>query len=467
MLMGVKFKANPTEQQKLSLSQWMGCARTIWNAKCEEDTYLRTFARKYLPIRTYPKVDQVYSDYKNKELTPWLFKCPSQLLRNSATNWYATYGKFLKGVCGRPRRKKKTDEGSIHITNELFSWKKNSGGSYQLFIGSKNNNIGFLSIKTHKKVQEPKSIYIKKKNGVYSVSFCYQDDVNETLLLTGEKQLKRLRKKSISELEMITDGVDRGVKVMAQAVSETYDYSDSAKQRLISLEFKRKRYQRWMARQALTSNRRKRTKKRIAKTFVQQAHIRNDFCHKTSRKIVGQESIEVIVMENLKTKNMTGKAKAKQDEQGRWLKNGAKAKSGLNKAILSKGWHKLEAYTMYKAQRENKVVFKVSPHYTSQECADCGHIHPENRVTRDDFVCQICGHAEDADSNAAKVIKKRAINLIKHSGTELSKTGVLTNPDIGHGDTGKSLEGKPTKARIKKPSNRKELSKKKELVVCV
>jgi putative transposase len=121
---------------------------------------------------------------------------------------------------------------------------------------------------------------------------------------------------------------------------------------------------------------------------------------------------------------------------------------------------------MYKAKRENKVVFKVSPHYTSQECADCGHIQPKNRKTQESFKCCSCGHAENADINAAKVIKKRAINLIKHSGTELSKTGVLTNPDIGHGDTDKSLEGKPTKARVKKPSNRKELSKKKELTLC-
>ena len=82
-------------------------------------------------------------------------------------------------------------------------------------------------------------------------------------------------------------------------------------------------------------------------------------------------------------------------------------------------------------------------------------------------MCCSCGHAENADLNAAKVIKKRAINLIKHSGTELSKTGVLTNPDIGHGDISKTLEGKPTKARIKKPRNRKEVSKKKELTLCV
>ena len=467
MLMGIKFKANPTEQQKLVLSQWMGCARTIWNAKCDEDAYLRNFAKKYLPIKTYPEVDTKFSTYKNKELTPWLFKCPSQLLRNSATNWYKTYWKFIKGECGRPRRKKKTDEGSIYVTNELFSWKKNSGDSYQLFIGSKNNNIGFLSIKTHKKVKKPKSLYIRKKNGSYTVSFCYEDGLDEKTLKTESKHLKSLKKKSVKELERVTEGVDLGVKVMVQTTKGKYDYSDIAKQRLVSLEKKRKRYQRWMARQIKTSKRRKKTKSKISKTYIKQAEIRHDFCHKTSRKLVDQENISVLVFENLKTKNMTRKPKAKQDEHGRWLKNKAKAKAGLNKAILSKGWYKLVLFSTYKAKRENKVVFKVSPHYTSQECADCGHTQPENRVTRDHFVCQVCGHAENADLNAAKVVKKRAINLIKHSGTELSKTGVLTNPDIGHGDTGKSLEGKPTKARIKKPSNRKELSKKKELVVCV
>ena len=86
---------------------------------------------------------------------------------------------------------------------------------------------------------------------------------------------------------------------------------------------------------------------------------------------------------------------------------------GLNKAILSKGWYKLVLFSTYKAKRENKVVFKVSPHYTSQECADCGHTQPENRVTQASFVCCSCGHAENADLNAAKVIKKRAIKLKK------------------------------------------------------
>ncbi|HIF5920546.1 TPA: helix-turn-helix domain-containing protein, partial [Raoultella ornithinolytica] len=30
MLTGIKLRANPTSHQKLILSQWMGCARSIW-----------------------------------------------------------------------------------------------------------------------------------------------------------------------------------------------------------------------------------------------------------------------------------------------------------------------------------------------------------------------------------------------------------------------------------------------------
>ncbi len=47
MLTGIRLQANPTPHQKLVLSQWMGCARVIWNAKCDEHRYYSIFARKY------------------------------------------------------------------------------------------------------------------------------------------------------------------------------------------------------------------------------------------------------------------------------------------------------------------------------------------------------------------------------------------------------------------------------------
>lgn len=112
MLTGIRYQAQPTREQAIALSQWMGCARVIWNAKCEEDRYLRLFARKHLPVGTYPPIDKTYGQYKT-ELTPWLTQCPSQILRNSATIWADTYRKFLKGVCGRPRCKRRDGTGYV------------------------------------------------------------------------------------------------------------------------------------------------------------------------------------------------------------------------------------------------------------------------------------------------------------------------------------------------------------------
>ena len=60
MLLGIKLQANPNSSQKAVLSQWMGCAKFIWNAKCDEDRYYSTFAKKYFPIGTYAPVDQQY-----------------------------------------------------------------------------------------------------------------------------------------------------------------------------------------------------------------------------------------------------------------------------------------------------------------------------------------------------------------------------------------------------------------------
>lgn len=63
----------------------------------------------------------------------------------------------------------------------------------------------------------------------------------------------------------------------------------------------------------------------------------------------------------------------------------------------------------YKARRKGKLVIEVPAHFTSQECAACGHIHPDNRISQSEFVCQRCKHTDNADHNAGKVIAKRGV----------------------------------------------------------
>lgn len=455
MLAGMRLQAHPTLYQKKILSQWMGCARFIWNAKCEEEHYLCQFAKRYLPIGTYPSIDQSFSQYKDDELSPFLSDCPSQILRNSAVNWYQTYQNFLKGQCGKPNRKKKSDAGSIHLTRELFRFEKCEDGVTRLFIGSKRNHMGFLSIKNHASYREPNSIRIKKKNGRYWVSFCYEDGVEG--LPNQHEHLEYLKSLEQEQLNKMTIGVDRGVKRPVQAGNDVYDFSLEQKRKKLAKERYMKRCQKRLVRQQKKSKRRGRQKRKLGKASEKIANIRKDFCHKTSRSIVDKESTKVIIFEDLKTKQMTKKPKAKKNEvTGKWAHNRRKSKAGLNKSILDKGWHRMENFVRYKAIKAGKAFFKIPAHYTSQECVDCGHIHPNNRKTQELFLCESCGYSDNADNNAAEVIKKRAIKLLMDSGTELSSRGVLL--DSGRGAVDKTRLANANRACGKEASKKKELA---------
>jgi transposase len=50
------------------------------------------------------------------------------------------------------------------------------------------------------------------------------------------------------------------------------------------------------------------------------------------------------------------------------------------------------------------MLVAVNARYTSQMCSYCGHLSNENRRSQLIFQCQLCGHKENADINAAKNI---------------------------------------------------------------
>jgi putative transposase len=436
MITGIRLHAYPTDEQKLVLSQWMGCARFIWNAKCDEEYYHRRFAARYYPVGTYAPIDTKTAHFKDPELSPWLSACPSQIIRNAATNWYDTYRNFMKGQCGRPRRKRKTDQGSIYLTRELFSFERCDDGVTRLFICTKRNNIGYLSFKRHRKFKTPNSLYIRKQAGRYTVSFCYESQLKSATPPT----LDELKTADVEYLNEHVIGVDRGVAIPVQTELEGYDFTPEQQRKLKKHQRYIKRLQRRLARQQKGSARRNKTKQKLARTHHRIGNIREDFAHKTSRKLVDSEA-KVIVFEKLNTRQMTRRPKPKKDENGRFISNRTKQKSGLNRAILNVGWHRIEVFTEYKAKSAGKAVFKVLAHHTSQECAECGHIHPDNRRQQAHFICQRCGHVDNADRNASRVIKKRAITLFSDSGTELQGKGI---PLLckGRGADGKTRDSK-------------------------
>ena len=419
MLTGIKTHFYPDPDMAATLSQWIGCARVIYNAKCEEDAYLRKFASRYLPVGTFPPIDKSFSQYKDTQLTPWLSECPSQILRNSATIWHRTYRRFMKGQGGRPRRKTRVTGNYIWVTQELFTvrWE---GATCILSLGTPRNHAGVVRVKWNKSripKQQPRSVWIRRTAHRWYLSFSYDDGhiLEET---SHGDHLKHLRQFSEAELEALITPVDRGIAKPLHTHNAVYRMHQKERHYAELRERKLKRYQRRMARQQKGSKRRAKTVATISRIQAKTTQTREDFWHQVTRQLV--DNCKVIVLEDLKLKNMTRRPRAQQDATGKWAKNGAAAKSGLNRAMLGTSLGRFEVLLTYKMERVGKPLFKVAPHHTSQECARCGYTHPGNRKSQTDFSCLSCGHADNADHNAALVIRNRAITLIKDSGTELA-----------------------------------------------
>ena len=190
-------------------------------------------------------------------------------------------------------------------------------------------------------------------------------------------------------------GIDVGIKKFAVLSNGTeFRPRNSLKKKLKRLAFEQK----GLARKQKGSSNFKKHKKKISKIHIKIADARLDYLHKTSTTISNNHAC--VVLEDLKVANMSKSAKGDMQNPGKCVK----AKSGLNRSILDQGWHSFKTLLQYKLDELGGDLVLVNAQYTSQRCSDCGHTSRDNRTTQARFCCTHCGHAENADYNAARNI---------------------------------------------------------------
>lgn len=156
-----------------------------------------------------------------------------------------------------------------------------------------------------------------------------------------------------------------------------------------------------LARKKRGSHRRKRAVREVVRIHRKVRNQRRDFHHKASRTLVNR--YQVIVFEDLQTRNLTKRPKPKQDEAtGAYLPNGASAKAGLTKSILDAGWRTFTELTSVKAVWAGRTVIFVNPARTSQICPNCGTVRKKELSER--WHSCDCGCELDRDTASAKVI---------------------------------------------------------------
>lgn len=224
-------------------------------------------------------------------------------------------------------------------------------------------------------------------------------------------------------------GLDRGcVHTLASSDGTFMDMPKPSK-----AELKRLKYlQRRMARQDRVNEARggrtakfasKRRQRTLTEFNALQGRIvrrRNDWIEKTTTRLA-QENV-LVAMEDLNVKAMTKRPKPRPDpaKPGQYLHNGAKAKAGLDRSILSNCWGRISKRLQDKMGANGGKLVIVPAAYTSQTCHKCGHVAKENRESQAVFHCVECGYRTNADVNAAENILSRA----------LAKTGGDTALDV-------------------------------------
>ena len=174
-------------------------------------------------------------------------------------------------------------------------------------------------------------------------------------------------------------GVDMNVRQVADSTGALHPMPDLAR-----LEAKHKRHQREFARKKKGSKRRERAKRMAARAARRLALARKAWQHKVTRTLA--DKAHTVVIEALRPETMTRKGKG--------------GKRGLNREIRKTGWGAMRQMLGYKAD----AVVEIDPAYTSQTCSTCGVVDADSRRTQASFKCTACGHAQNADLNAARNI---------------------------------------------------------------
>jgi putative transposase len=139
----------------------------------------------------------------------------------------------------------------------------------------------------------------------------------------------------------------------------------------------------------------RRARTAVAKLKARETNRRKDWAEKASTDLV--RMFDVIRVEDLKIRNMTRSARGTIDAPGK----NVRAKTGLNRAIMSSGWGLLVRRLEDKAPGR---VQKINPACTSERCSACGTVDPKSRESQADFACRSCHFTCNADVNAARNI---------------------------------------------------------------
>ncbi len=369
----------PTPEQSAQMAQIAGACRFVYNVALEQR---RDW---YRPGRKFSFASQCREVTALRAEVDWLKACPVHTLQQALKDLDRAYQNWWAGRAEPPTLRKKGINDSFRFPDPVSIKVERTGRSSGRI---KLPKLGWLRLRGWQAIPgDICNATVSRRAGRWHVAVQWQQDVAVPV-----------------ESELPTVGIDRGIAVFATLSDGTSIAPvNHGKKALRSL----RRAQRDLSRKRRGSSNRRKAIRRVAKIQMRVANARKDFLHKVSTDIAKNHG--TVVVEALKVRNMSASAKGTIAKPGRKVRQ----KAGLNRAILDQGWSIFSRFLGYKLADRGGRLIEVPAAYTSQTCAECSVIDIASRLDQARFVCVACGHAANADTNAAINILRRADGALK------------------------------------------------------
>ena len=382
---GIVQRLYPTQAQAEQFAQFAGVCRLVYNLALEQrEQHWRQFLRATGKHISYPS--------QARELTAlradfdWVAAIHVTPLQQALRDLDTAYQRFFKGLGGYPTFRKRGHNTSFRFSGREVLVEKLNAKWARVRLPK----IGWVKFRATRPLEgRTLNATVMLTALGWHVSFC--QEVDDTRV-TGSEPV----------------GIDRGVTVPLM-LSDGTSYNLPAS--VSDLDGRIRKAQRVASRRKRGSVRHAKAQRRVAALRAKQARIRKHWAHEATTQIARRHG--TVVIERLRTKNMTASASGTIAEPGRNVAQ----KRGLNRAILNVGWHQIETMLTYKA----RDLIRVDPRHTSQTCASCGTVDSRSRKNQSQFCCTACGHRDNADRNAAiNILRRNTASMIVEEGHRLS-----------------------------------------------
>lgn len=351
------YRLYPTAEQRVRLAQFVGATRYVYNLALEQR---RIFGRKGRNFNFAKQGAEVTALRKEVD---WIAAVPSNTLTQALRDLDRAYAAFFAGRSGypTPRRKGVNDSFRIKAKDSAFRRLNARWSSVRV------PNLGYVKLRhTRDLAGQWINVTISHQAGQWFAAFACEIE------------------HEVAPSTLPAVGIDRGIaNTIGLSTGELLSTPAT-----VSLERRKKRAQRVLARRRRGSTRYRKQRLRVARISSRIARVRADWRHKTTTAIARR--FGTVAIENLNTAGMM------------------RAGRGLARSIAEQGWHAFERTLAYKLEERGGSLVRIHPAYTSQECSACGAVDKRNRESQSSFVCVKCGSADHADINAAKNILRRS-----------------------------------------------------------